>query len=78
MSQDFPVDSFKWVEHTSQFNKNFVENYNEHSGERCFLEVDAQYLKILINFILIYHIYMKEWKLKKLKNLWPNCMLYKR
>ena len=35
---------FMWVENTCQFSKDFLENYNEHSDEGCFLEVDVQYL----------------------------------
>ena len=29
---------------TSQFNEDFIKNYNEESDERYFLEVDVQYL----------------------------------
>ena len=43
MSQRLPVDGFKWVENTSQFSKNFIENYNEDKDEGYFLEVDVQY-----------------------------------
>ena len=35
----------KWVEDTSQFNKDLIKNYNEESDKRCLLEVDVQYLK---------------------------------
>ena len=42
MSQKLPVNNFD----TSQFNKDFIKNYNEESDERYFLEVDVQYLKI--------------------------------
>ena len=31
MSQKLPVNDFKWVEKTSQFNKDFIKNYNEDS-----------------------------------------------
>ena len=37
------VDGFKWVENTPQFNKDFIENYNEDSNEGHFLEIDARY-----------------------------------
>ena len=33
----------EWIENTSQFNENFVKNYNEESDEGYFLEVDVQY-----------------------------------
>ena len=29
MSQKFPVNNFEWIEETSQFNEEFIENYNE-------------------------------------------------
>ena len=40
MSQKLPVNDFKWVANTSQFNKDFIENYNKGSNEGYFLEVD--------------------------------------
>ena len=42
-----PVNNFKWVENTSQFNEDFVKRYNEDSDEGHFLEVDVQYPKEL-------------------------------
>ena len=33
VSQKLPVDGFNWVENTSQFNKDFVRNYNEDSNK---------------------------------------------
>ena len=44
MSQKLPVNGFKSVEDTSQFNKDFIKSYNEESDEGYFLEVDVQYL----------------------------------
>ena len=35
-----PVNGFKWVESTSQFNENFLKGYNEKSNERYLLGVD--------------------------------------
>ena len=43
MSQKLPVNSFKWIEETSQFNEDFTKNYNEKNDEGYFLEVDVQY-----------------------------------
>ena len=43
MSQKFPVNKFEWIEDTSQFNEDFIKNYNEESDEGYFLEVDVQY-----------------------------------
>ena len=39
-----PVNKFAWRKDTSQFNENFINNYNEESGDWYFLEVDAHYL----------------------------------
>ena len=47
MSQKLVVNNFEWIKDTSQFNENFIKNYNEESDERYFLEVDCQYLKKL-------------------------------
>ena len=44
MSQRFPVNCFKWVEETSQFNDYFVKSYDEDSVEGYFLKADVQYL----------------------------------
>ena len=43
MSQMLHVDGFKWLDNPFQFNKGFIENYNEDSEKRYFLEVDVQY-----------------------------------
>ena len=46
MSQKLPVNNFEWVKNTSQFNEDFIKNYNEESDEGFFHEVDLQYLEI--------------------------------
>ena len=43
MSQKLPVNSFKWIEETSQFNEDFKKNYNGKNDVGYFLEVDVQY-----------------------------------
>ena len=47
MSWKLLLGNFKWVGKTYQFNKDFIENYNEDSDEGYFLEVDVQYPKNL-------------------------------
>ena len=42
MSQKLPVSKFRWIEETSQFNEDFIKNYNKESGEENFLEIDVQ------------------------------------
>ena len=41
MSQKLPVNKFEWIEDTSQFNEDFIKNYNEESDEGYFLEIDV-------------------------------------
>ena len=60
MSQKLPVNKLEWIENTSQFNEDFIKNYNEESDEGYFLEVDVLYLQKLHKFIMIYHFYQKE------------------
>ena len=47
MSQELQINNFKWIKDTSQFNEDFIKNYNEESSEGCFLEVGIQYLEKL-------------------------------
>ena len=35
--------SFDWIKDASQFNEDFIKNYNEESDKGYFLEVDVQY-----------------------------------
>ena len=64
MLQKLPVNNFEWVKDTSQFNKDFIKNYNEESDAGYFLEVDVQCSENYIIFIKIYHFCHKEWTLK--------------
>ena len=43
MSHKLQVNKFEWIEKTSQFNEDFVKNYNEESDEGYFFEVDVQF-----------------------------------
>ena len=47
MSQNFPINGFKWVEKSklSRFNERFIKNYNESSDIGYFLNVDVNYPK---------------------------------
>ena len=47
ISQKLSVSNFEWMENTSQFNKDSIENYNEGSDEGYFLEVNVQYFEKL-------------------------------
>ena len=60
MSRKLPVINFEWIKHTSQFNEDFIENYDEESDEGYFLEVMFNISKVYINFIIICDLYLKE------------------
>ena len=43
MSQKIPVNKFKWVKNTFQFNEHLIKKYIEENDEVYFLEVAVQY-----------------------------------
>ena len=43
MPQKLPEDGFKSVEKTSQFNEDFIRNYNGDNDEEYFFGVDVHY-----------------------------------
>ena len=47
-------------QNNSQFNEDFIKNYNEESDEEYFLDVDIQNLEKFMNFMMIYHLYLKD------------------
>ena len=48
MSKKFPVNGFMWYnDYLSDFNKDFIKNYNENRDEGYFLDVDIEYPKQL-------------------------------
>ena len=51
MSQNLPVDDFKWVKQKElwKFNKDFIKNYDENGNIGYFFEVDIDYPKELFN-----------------------------
>ena len=79
------VDGFKWIENTSQFNKDFIKNYNEDSEEGYFLEAYFQYSEnflILHNDLLFLPEIMKSENIGKLaanlRNKENSCYTYKK
>ena len=38
--QKLPVNTFEWIQETSQLNEDFIKNYNQEIDEGYFLEVD--------------------------------------
>ena len=45
--QKFQVNNFEWIEDTSQFNEEFLNNYNKESDKGYFPESDVQYIENL-------------------------------
>ena len=72
MSQKVPIDGFKWNENTSQLNKDFMENYNENSDERYFLEVEVKYPKALHDLHNDSAILPEKIKVEKVEKLVAN------
>ena len=60
MSQNLLVNKFEWLQDTSKFNEDFIKNYNEKIDQGHFIEVDVQYVKKYMDFIIIYHFHLKE------------------
>ena len=69
IQQILPVNNFEWIKDISQFNEEFIKNYNGESDEGWFLEVMFNILKNHMNLIMIYHFYLRGGRLKKLKSL---------
>ena len=49
ISQQLPVNDFKWANNLSRFNERSIKNYNESSDIGYFLEVDVEYPKKLFS-----------------------------
>ena len=67
MSQNLPLNGFKWVQKTFQVSIDFIENYNEDSVEAFFPIVDVQYLE-KVHDLHSYLPFLPEQKLKMLKS----------
>ena len=72
MSQKLPVNKFEWIEETSQFNEDFIKNYNKESDEGYFLEVDVQYPEKLHEFRNNLLFLPERKKIKKVEKLITN------
>ena len=69
VSQAFSVDSFKCVENTSQFTKAFLQNANEDSDERYFIEADVKYPEKIYDL----HNNLPFWLNEKNWKSWKTC-----
>ena len=61
MLQKLPVNNFEWIEDNSQFNKDFIKNkYKTKVLKDISLKLMFNILKNYMNFIMIYHFYLKR------------------
>ena len=72
MLQKLPVNNFEWIEDTSQFDEDFIKNYNEESDEGYFLKVDIQYLKKLLELHNDLPFLLERLKIEKVEKLVAN------
>ena len=72
MSQKLPVNNFEWLKDTSQFNEDFIRNYNEKSDGRYFVEVDVQYTEKLYELYNDLPFLPKRMKIEKVEKLVTN------
>ena len=54
MLQKLPLNNFEWIKHTSQFNKDFIKNYDEKAMNDIFLKLVFNILKNYMTFTMIY------------------------
>ena len=74
MSQKFPVNRFMWYnEYLSDFNKDFIKNYNKNSDVGYFLEVDVEYSKSLLSSHKLLPFLTERKKFEKVKK--PVCSI---
>ena len=66
MSQKLPVNKFEWIEETSQYNEDFIKNYNEESDEGHFLGTNVQCPQKFYELHNDLPFYQKEQNLKRL------------
>ena len=72
MSQDLPVNNFKWVKYISKFDESFLKSYNEKSDKGYFLEVDVQYPENLHNLHHDLSFLPEKMKIEKVEKLVAN------
>ena len=72
MSQKLPVNNFKWIKDTSQFNEDFIKSYNEENDKGYFLEVDVQYPEKLHRIHNDLPFLPERMKIEKVKKLVTN------
>ena len=72
MSQNLIVNNSEWIKDTSQFDEDFIRNYNEESNEEYFFEVNVQYLDKLHDFNNDLTLLPERMKIEKVEKLVTN------
>ena len=67
-----PVNDFKRVEDTSEFNEDFIKSYNAESDEGYFLKVDVKYPENLHNLHNDLPLLPERMKIEKVEKLLGN------
>ena len=50
MSQELPLNGFRWIKKFSEFNEVLIKNYDENSNKGYIYEVDVEHPKNFLNF----------------------------
>ena len=69
ISQKLPVNNFKWIEETSQLNKDFIKTVMKKIMKDIFLKLMFNIQKNYMNFMMTYLFYQKERKFKNSESL---------
>ena len=72
MTQKISVNLFEWIKDTSQFNEDFIKDYNEESNKGYFLEVDVQYTEKLDELHNDLPFLLERMKIEKVKKFVAN------
>ena len=72
MSQKLPVNNFEWIKDNSQFNEEFIKNYNEESYKGYFIKADVQYDENLHNLHNDLSFSPERMKIEKVEKLAAN------
>ena len=60
MSQKLTVNNFDWIKDITQFNEDFIKTIMEKVKKDIFQKFMFNFLKIYMNFMMIYYFYLKE------------------
>ena len=77
MSQKLSVNGFKWKKNLSQFNEEFIKNYDEDSDKGYILEVDVKYPKNVHGLNEVLPFLPERMKRVNARSLYAICMIKK-